>query len=1737
MAGGGGSFRDRARSLGARLAGKRRGGPDAPEAGPRIDEDQKAMLVAACSEFHGLGVEAVRPLSERMRLVRYPSGHRLYEPIDEGRGRPLRVVVQGHVAIIQRRGVHGFKRSIGPGVLFGEEGVVARAGLSVGHDRFGAICADQTWMLELEPATADALFARSEHSTLFNRLREAHRINIVAPEAAVALGAQPALANVRTDHLYALLEGAEYLDDLLTGDAVPGLTAGAIPDGLVLLLRGRLDRGGIDGTGQAIDAPDVLGLDELLEGRPVAHPLRVRGPGVVVVRVLAERFRQLMRAVPDFLRAVERTLDDEALAAFSRHTADDAVVDSILLVGPPQRRLPLGPMAVMLARGIADQLHDRVRVLRLVPPGARPATDAERLGLPFDDLEIARGDDLPGRLGGALARYDAADADVVVVDASRLPPRDGRDPALLAAAAPGLCKASYVFDDPATWMPTELIASRLEVIPVGLLMGPRPELGPLQRLEEAGRQISGGASGGAAAGAAAASLAGTVAPRAGARARGLARRLRSPIASHARDLVEAARPVWPLRTVRVRLEDGLLEQMRRGGPRPLDRIADGARSGFDRWARAATGRRVGLALGGGGAFGYCHLPLIRALHEVGVPIDMVSGASFGSVVGGYYTVLGLDGLETVGRHWYLMALTSPLGIFSMAPVEKALDLDLGDIPLEALEVPFFPVVTDADTATEWDIRRGSVGGGIRASGSLPPFAPTILGDRRYLDGGLVANVPVQVLHDEGADIILASNPIPNPEPRRRKAPLGIPFGSFWRGLQPVDRVNDVLRSSLMITRTAGEAQFRHADVTFMADTRGHSLTSFGQWADIVAQAEASEQLSLAVGKAADLWRESLRHPPRRIAREGARLRITGGLLTFETTGTGRARPTPESSRIVAELAAWLDAHPDVARIEICARADGEPAPGRAQALLEALAAHGVAADRLAIGALPDGPDGVTFRVPDPPLAREELAAMQTRLAESQRRATEARAAEARARREATARTLTLAARDQLTRGDVELGALLAIEAAAIDPGESTDSALRAALERRGRAVADWTLPGGRGTSLTWSADGHWIGAASTDGRAEIRDAVSGEVVLEIRADATDKAITGIAFDPASRRVATIGEDHRLRVHDRATGAAVADHWTDTWMNWGVAWSARGVLAGTAEGPDGVGLWANGTEPLGVLRHPDRVLHAAFNPTGRRLAVAAADGTVTVWVAESLRPWCTMRGGRHPVDLDWAPDGRHLSVPEDGAVVVYDTRTRTPTRTVLAGHSKEIRAVEWHPDGAMLATASADGSTRVWSRDGQMMMVLRGHGSPPTGIAWHPTAHRLVTWSGDASAIVWDVETGAPLAHLTGHTGSIQAAEYAPDGARLATVSEDGHVRVWDPDASGARVWALGHPATSAAWTGDVPVAGDAAGGASLVGGDRVAVGGGATAVVPTDRGWAARAADGSRWCVDGDTVEGPVHPCDGLHVSPDGRRVAARGGRAVSVLDVNARTAEQIAAALHGDVTDIAWRPDGGLVLGVFSAHGQVVVVAPGGTPEILDGAAHRDGVWSVTVSPDGQRIASGANDRTVRILDGEGRPLAVLDRKGAVRAVAFSPDGALIASADTARRVVLAAADGTAPISADLHRDAVVQLAWSPSGDRLASVSDDGTVRIWDRGLGPTAVIESHSDAIADMVWSADGRWLLTASRDGTVRAHPADGAPLMAAVAAPLSRHAMTPTEWARYMGAGVPLRITWPRAGGPA
>ena len=280
---------------------------------------------------------------------------------------------------------------------------------------------------------------------------------------------------------------------------------------------------------------------------------------------------------------------------------------------------------------------------------------------------------------------------------------------------------------------------------------------------------------------------------------------------------------------------------------------------FARWVRAVTDRRVGLSLGGGGAWGYAHVALIQALlaEPDPVPIDMVSGSSFGAVVGAYWAADPRHGLDKViadGDSIFKACLTSLVTSYAL---ELQVNYALGRPDLELLEVTFFPVATDIASGTVHCMRSGSIGHGVRASGSLPPmFTPTTGHGLRLLDGGICSNVPVGILRDEGAHLVVACNIVPPPNKREVGKPLlgNNVLGRFFHELNPLDRGRDTLDSVLLMANTLGNLQADDADVPLQTRLGDYWFWDFGDGRAIADETRARPSFQRGVAQVKARWR-------------------------------------------------------------------------------------------------------------------------------------------------------------------------------------------------------------------------------------------------------------------------------------------------------------------------------------------------------------------------------------------------------------------------------------------------------------------------------------------------------------------------------------------------------------------------------------------------------------------------------------------------------------------------------------------------------------------------------------------------------------------------------------------------------------------------------------------------------------------------------------------------------------------
>ncbi|RKT03229.1 WD40 repeat protein [Streptomyces sp. 3211.6] len=514
-------------------------------------------------------------------------------------------------------------------------------------------------------------------------------------------------------------------------------------------------------------------------------------------------------------------------------------------------------------------------------------------------------------------------------------------------------------------------------------------------------------------------------------------------------------------------------------------------------------------------------------------------------------------------------------------------------------------------------------------------------------------------------------------------------------------------------------------------------------------------------------------------------------------------------------------------------------------------------------------------------------------------------------------------------------------------------------------------------------------------------------------------------------------------------------------NWCAAFSPDGRLlavSGSHEDEAVVQLW-DPVRGVAVGELADRPLafSLAFSPGGHLLAVGDCEGAVTLWdTATFARVGAPLLGHGRSVDVVvFAADGRTLVTADDEIVHRWDITTGEPAESPLFG---EIEAMFCRPDGSILAALRTKHTLRLWD-----LASAASAGRPlidnidgPVEATFSPDGALLAT-TYDHETLLWSTSTSTLARRLPEAADSGATMAFSRDSRLLATTSDHGTVRLWDPS-TGAL---LGPPL--AEYKGPF---------------DRLAMS-------PDGRMLAL--------CGEADTLvvyrakpdEEPPTP---LPLAARALDSALRKHRAVALPPLASETGVALRRlAFSPDGSRLRVRTEDGLIL-TWDPAARVrlpeTLASPSGPDLSADGVPARSG------------LAAAIGERAARWDPAapESGGLELEAHLSSAGAVAFSPDGRLLATGDAGGHIVLW--DMSTPEGPGRHLSghtgAVCDLAFSPQGHRLASAGSDGTVQLWDTATGEAATdlpLTGHTGAVRGVAFAPDASLLASAGDDGTLR------------------------------------------------
>ncbi|BAT53429.1 peptidase C14, caspase catalytic subunit p20 [Nostoc sp. NIES-3756] len=526
-------------------------------------------------------------------------------------------------------------------------------------------------------------------------------------------------------------------------------------------------------------------------------------------------------------------------------------------------------------------------------------------------------------------------------------------------------------------------------------------------------------------------------------------------------------------------------------------------------------------------------------------------------------------------------------------------------------------------------------------------------------------------------------------------------------------------------------------------------------------------------------------------------------------------------------------------------------------------------------------------------------------------------------------------------------------------------------------------------------------------------------------------------------------------------------------------------------------------------------------------------------------------------------------------VIIKSNTRTQVITALArsiydlkeinnleGHRSAIKNVSFSLDSKTLASGDVDGVIKLWKSDGTLLRTIHGHTRYINSISFHPDGKMFASASADGTVKLWNLENGTLIKTFLGHTKIVNKVIFSPDKNYLVSASDDGFIKVWSFDGRLIRNIKLDSSVKDITFSPD-----------------------GQTLASSETNGGRDKSKDGIVKLWNWNTADGKpsktisTAQCNSkrctiwaVKFSPDGKFIAtASDNRTIKLWKTDGTFIGYIDGIEKDDgghndqILALSFRPNktqaGEYLLASASRDQSVRVwyvksnydIEPPKReelkPKVLELAGYDSKVSSVEFSADGNTLASGSNDKTVKLWNIDSRLQELPHEREKVKSVSFSPDGKIIASSGQSEInnkgiIHLWNWDENSKRwqekqSISAHELLIRQVRFSPDGQVFASVSMDGTIKIWSKegqfiasspsikkefysisfspdrktlasgdannnvilweykgnSLTPMQTLAGHTNGVRSVSFSSDGKWLASADIDNVIKLWRRDG------------------------------------------
>ncbi|HBL12148.1 MAG TPA: hypothetical protein DD379_12205 [Cyanobacteria bacterium UBA11162] len=624
----------------------------------------------------------------------------------------------------------------------------------------------------------------------------------------------------------------------------------------------------------------------------------------------------------------------------------------------------------------------------------------------------------------------------------------------------------------------------------------------------------------------------------------------------------------------------------------------------------------------------------------------------------------------------------------------------------------------------------------------------------------------------------------------------------------------------------------------------------------------------------------------------------------------------------------------------------------------------------------------------------------------------------------------------------------------------------------------------------FSPDGKMIASASGDKTVKLWS-TDGRLLKTLQ---HDSYVSQVSFSPDGNTIASAGQDKLVRLWS-IDGTLLKTFTGHKFPLSSVNFSSDGKLVASGDADNVVNIWERDGKLIKTFKVSkggafDSGAYVSFSPDSK-VIIASGNQVIKVWKQDGTLI-DTIQAHNYPIyETSLSPDGKTIALAggADRSVKLWGLEDNQP-KTLAFGAA----SIHFSPDSKTILLSQGK-TVKLYSLDGNLLKTFEGHQNGVNDAIFSPHSKIIASVSGynESFDMMLDILgisinkkgkiSQSPLPSKEPREFIEKVIERSTDRYKQ---TYDRSIKLWNVadgrllktiDATIKEITHEGYPfgANFGAWAVSFSPDGKLIASAHS-GGFNV---------------WDVYGKYGTL-VQSGGSLEDIDKIYSSVNFSPDGKTLAISAGNKIELLRITGSGKNQILEGHKEGILDISFSPDSQMIASV-SLDKTVKLWKQDGTLlatiDSLKGSIHH-----ATFSPDGQYVAT-TGQNGIHFWDLSGKHITQFGEKNQANDLSFSPDGKMIASGGTDKKVKLWSRDGKLIKTFEGHSEGIWRVRFSPDGKTIASASWDKTIKLWNLDGRLLKSIEGHGDEVRDIDFSPDGKTIASASYDGIVRLWNLDG------------------------------------------